>query len=77
MVNVINLNIDVKSTEKVFTEVVYFIIDVTYASHVVSFHANLITYLINKIQIDYLHVESLYIKTYFVSIWIHRISGIS
>ena len=72
-----NLNIDVKSTKIFFTEVVYFIINVKYTSHVVSFHANLITYLINKIQIDYLHVESLYIKTYFVSIWIHRISGIS
>ena len=76
MVNVMNLNIDVKSTEKVFTEVVYFIIDVTYASHVVSFHANLITYLINKKQIDYLLVESLYIKAYLVSIWIHEISVI-
>ena len=72
-----NLNIDVKSTENVFTEVVYFIINVTYTSHVVSFHANLITYLINKIQIDHLLVESLYIKAYLVSIWIHRISGIS
>ena len=73
MVNVMNLNIDVKSTEKVFTEVVYFIIDVTYTSDVVSFHANLITYLINKKQIDYLLVESLYIKAYLVSIWIRGI----
>ena len=72
-----NLNIDVKSTEIFFTEVVYFIINVKYTSHVVSFHANLITYLINKIQIDYLHVESLYIKAYLVSIWIHGISVIS
>ena len=32
-----NLNIDVKSTEKVFTEVVYFMINVTYTSHVVVF----------------------------------------
>ena len=72
-----NLNIDVKSTENISTEVVYFIINVKYTSHAVSFHANLITYLINKIQIDYLHVESLYIKTHFVSTWIHRTSGIS
>ena len=73
MVNVMNLNIDVKSTEKVFTQVVYFIINITYTSHVVSFHANLITYLINKKQIDYLLVESLYIKAYLVSIWIRGI----
>ena len=41
MVNVMNLNIDVKSTEKVFTEVVYSIINVTYTSHVVFFSRKL------------------------------------